>query len=74
MCKSKDSGGLGIKKAALINKSYMMKLSSRFKNDPNALWAKVLRYKYIAGNSIVMSLFRTHTISLLWRGMVDASD
>lgn len=37
VCNSKESGGLGIKQAVVLNRGYMMKLTWQFLFKPNAL-------------------------------------
>lgn len=50
VCDKNDRGGLGIKQASLLNKGYMMKIAWHLLLEPNALWARVLRYKYVGAS------------------------
>lgn len=70
VCKPKDNGGLGIRKASMLNKGYMMKLAWRFLSRPFDLWSNVLTSKYLAGHPSDFSKTKKTTLSLLWRGIL----
>ena len=46
MCTDKRKGGLGIKSFSKMNKALLCKWSSRFANDRNSLWRKVICSKF----------------------------
>lgn len=52
----------------------MMKLCWRFQSNPNSLWAKSLRFKYVEDNSSNLLKSGTSTLSLLWKGMLDVAE
>lgn len=48
----KELGGLGIKNSESLNKAYMIKLAWRFLSQPDSLWARILRDKYLKGGEV----------------------
>lgn len=46
LCKHKDVGGLGVRKAASMNKALLMKLAWRFMQDAGSLWVIMLKARY----------------------------
>ncbi|CAN1138632.1 Putative ribonuclease H protein At1g65750 [Linum perenne] len=46
VCRPKEHGGLGLKKAKELNMAFMMKLAFQFFKSPNELWVQVLQHKY----------------------------
>ncbi|CAN1126705.1 Putative ribonuclease H protein At1g65750 [Linum perenne] len=46
VCKPKEHGGLGLKKAKELNMAFMMKMAFQFFKYPNELWVQVLQHKY----------------------------
>lgn len=46
VCQPKANGGLGIKQAQILNNSLLMKLAWRFSENPQSLWAQLIRSKY----------------------------
>lgn len=51
VCKPKDYGGLGVRQAAQVNKALLSKLGWKIIMNDSALWAQVLRSKYLRNNS-----------------------
>lgn len=47
ICTPKIYGGLGLRQMQFINKALVSKLGWNFISNPNKLWVKVLRAKYI---------------------------
>lgn len=73
VCKPKFNGGLGFHSASLTNKAYMLKLGWRMLSDPNALWSKVLRGKYLNGGEVVFSNSKKSNLSPTWKAILDTS-
>ncbi|XP_028120068.1 uncharacterized protein LOC114317531 [Camellia sinensis] len=52
VCRTKEEGGLGLRKARDNNAALLAKLGWKILTDPNKLWCKVLQAKYLKNNSI----------------------
>ncbi|CAL1358445.1 unnamed protein product [Linum trigynum] len=46
ICRKKEDGGLGLRKAHELNLAYLTKLNWRFLKNPEELWVQVLQSKY----------------------------
>ncbi|CAN1147600.1 Putative ribonuclease H protein At1g65750 [Linum perenne] len=46
VCKPKEHGRLGLKKAKELNMAFMMKLAFQNLKSPNEIWVQVLQHKY----------------------------
>lgn len=68
LCKPKEEGGLGIKKAIGMNKALLAKLGWHLLTQGESLWAKTLKSKY--GMKEIGPVFFNHKqrASLTWRG------
>ena len=60
--KDKDRGGLGL---------HSMKLGWRLGAEPNALWARVMRFKYCEGNDLEVVANRQQSASNAWCCLMD---
>lgn len=69
VCKPKCCGGLGLRKAEGANKILFMKLGWRFLSNPDALWIKLLKAKYVKTDSFLNSLQPRHGYSNILRGI-----
>lgn len=70
VCKSKDSGGLGLKKAKDQNLAFLTKLGWKITNqEEGGLWVSILSDKYLSKHSI--STWPNRPASHLWRSIVD---
>ncbi|KAG7551702.1 Ribonuclease H domain [Arabidopsis thaliana x Arabidopsis arenosa] len=49
ICKPKSAGGLGLRKARVMNRALISKVGWRLLNNVDGLWARVLRSKYKVG-------------------------
>ncbi|KAI8570479.1 hypothetical protein RHMOL_Rhmol01G0037200 [Rhododendron molle] len=71
VCKSKDRGGLGIKKARNQNMAILTKLGWKISNqEEGGLWAAILRDKYLCNHSL-QSWPKSRPASFIWKSIVD---
>ncbi|CAN1732392.1 Putative ribonuclease H protein At1g65750 [Linum perenne] len=47
ICRPKDQGGLGLRKARELNQAYLMKLGWEIPNNPEKPWVQVITSKYL---------------------------
>lgn len=47
LCRPKAMGGVGLRKASLLNRALLTKLAWRVLNQKETIWCKVLREKYL---------------------------
>ncbi|CAN1774444.1 Putative ribonuclease H protein At1g65750 [Linum perenne] len=73
ICKPKDRGGLGLRKAKELNLAYMMKLAFLFFKSPNDLWVQVLQNKYFREGVNGWVPKNNSRISPLWRAIKRAT-
>lgn len=69
ICKPKDNGGLGIRRAKDQNLALLTKLGWKVATNEDALWVKLLRFKYLGSHSLFSWPSRipaSHT----WRAIV----
>lgn len=69
VCKKKDNGGLGLKKANVQNLALLSKLSWKMINDEDSLWVHILKDKYLKNHN-VLSWPRKRPASHIWRSIV----
>lgn len=69
VCKNKDFGGLGLKKARTQNLALLMKLGWKLYNKDDSLWAKILREQYLHSHSI-QTWPRNRNASHIWRSII----
>lgn len=53
VCKPKNAGGLGIKKAQFMNQAMLAKASWRIIHNDDGLWFSVLKHKYLKKRSLL---------------------
>ena len=51
ICKPKNKGGLGIRLFSCYNKAALSKLGWKILTDPNNLWVKIIKAKYLRNSS-----------------------
>lgn len=71
ICKPKDHAGLGFQKFGNYNMALISKLTWKLGSGEESLWAKVLRAKYLKGNSIFTHQIRKNA-SKVWKGIMAA--
>lgn len=69
ICRPKNEGGLGIRKARLMNYSLLMKIGWGLINKKDSLWACTLRSKYGSGMDGIPKIGRRNNNSNLWLGI-----
>lgn len=69
ICSPKENGGLGFRTLHTVNAAYLMKLGWGILTNRNALWVRVLCYKYGCGNLTVPIMTCGSRVSHLWRGI-----
>ncbi|CAN1823064.1 Putative ribonuclease H protein At1g65750 [Linum perenne] len=69
VCKPKEDGGLGLKKAKELNMAFMMKLAFQFFKNPNDLWVQVLQHKYFREGPNGLQVKNATRISPMWRAI-----
>lgn len=74
LCRLKDRGGVGLKRAEAMNKALVAKLAWRLLTEEEALWSRLVRSKY--GLSLAgLAYFKHKTrASIVWRGLEWASE
>ncbi|XP_020412737.1 uncharacterized protein LOC109947231 [Prunus persica] len=71
VCLPKRLGGLGIKKAALMNQAMLSKASWRIVAGDSGLWAAMLRKKYLKGSCCFDAYADNCTLaSSSWKGLI----
>lgn len=70
VCKSKECGGLGIKKARKQNLALLSKLGWKVSNQDESLWANIFSDKYLR-NHTISSWPRSRSASYVWKSIVD---
>lgn len=68
VCKTKNSGGLGLRKAADFNQALRAKLAWQMAVNSNKLWVQVLRNKYVKGGDFFTAPIRANS-SWGWRSI-----
>lgn len=54
VCKSKDKGGLGLRKAKTQNLALLMKLGWKLINSDESLWVRILKDKYLKNPNLAL--------------------
>lgn len=67
----RNQGGVGLRSARQANSAFLTKLGWRVLTEPNALWSRVLRYKYCKGRCDIDMFTPTSTMSNVWRGITE---
>ncbi|GMQ02192.1 hypothetical protein CsSME_00048543 [Camellia sinensis var. sinensis] len=69
VCKAKQEGGLGLRRAEDQNIALLAKLGWKFNSDPDTIWTKVLKGKYLHNHSF--SNWPTNkNASQIWRSIM----
>ncbi|XP_026445566.1 uncharacterized protein LOC113346212 [Papaver somniferum] len=66
----KDSGGLGIRSAEMMNKSLICKLVWRFLEEDDVMWVQLLSVKYL-GDSSYWTIAPNNKASAIWNSMLE---
>lgn len=53
VCKPRDEGGGGLRKARHFNMAFLMKLGWQLLNNDNKLWVRAIKDKYIKGGNLL---------------------
>ena len=72
--KPKESGGLGLQSAKGRNTALLAKLNWRFHTEKDALWAKVLRFKYGSRQRLISRNEAKLPSSSTWKGLRKGMD
>lgn len=73
VCLDKEVGGLSINKIEVLNKVFTTKLGWRLVSQPNFLWARILRDKYMKGGDVNFALARYDRSLATWKGIMKGS-
>ena len=68
MCKSKEDGGIGLKKMDNMNKAFIMKLAWGMMQE-NSMWVKFLKDKYMKSNGGDGNPVASARDSVLWKSI-----
>ncbi|KAL6556199.1 hypothetical protein OROGR_005487 [Orobanche gracilis] len=71
--KRKGEGGLGVRDMRLANSALLGKAFWQLCNNPNKLWVKVMRHKYLKRDSL-FSVTSSSNSSPVWKGILKARD
>lgn len=71
VCQPKEQGGLGFKRFNDINMALLSKLAWHMARDKDHLWVRLLRSKYLRGQSFFRHKVKKDASSV-WRGIVSA--
>ncbi|CAN1163535.1 Putative ribonuclease H protein At1g65750 [Linum perenne] len=69
LCQPKSCGGLGIRSAKEMNLSFLMKLTWGLLQNPEALWVKVLKTKYLKQSPNGLIPKKSGRRSSCWKGI-----
>lgn len=67
----KEKGGLGLRSLYELNLELVAKLSWRFLHEQDALWAQIMREKYLREGSF-WEVKKTTNCSTTWAAMLDS--
>ncbi|KAL4292566.1 hypothetical protein AHAS_Ahas18G0040900 [Arachis hypogaea] len=70
LCQPKHEGGLGFRQLTTVNDAFLLKILWQAKENPEALWVKVLRHKYCNGGSLNNPINVKTTDSPLWKELM----
>lgn len=73
VCKAKEEGGLGVRRASEVNQALMAKLDWCMLNEMDALWSQTLLSKYGQGREGFGVFEHKHGSYHIWRGLVHNS-
>ncbi|CAN1167457.1 Putative ribonuclease H protein At1g65750 [Linum perenne] len=69
VCKPKEHGRSGLKKAKELNMAFMMKLAFNFFKSPNELWVQVLQHKCFCEGPNGLQVKNDSRLSPMWRAI-----
>ncbi|CAN1774821.1 Putative ribonuclease H protein At1g65750 [Linum perenne] len=69
VCTPKENGGLGLRLARELNRSFMTKLAYIFFQNKELHWVRVLQSKYFRETNDDLQLRKSGSKSALWRGL-----
>ncbi|CAN1245063.1 Putative ribonuclease H protein At1g65750 [Linum grandiflorum] len=69
VCRPKNQGGLGLRRAKELNDAYLIKLGWTLVSQPSVFWVRLLRAKYLKNGQLEVGTFRNCPSSALWRGI-----
>ncbi|KAL4391418.1 hypothetical protein AHAS_Ahas03G0243100 [Arachis hypogaea] len=69
ICKPKEEGGLGIRRAQETNQLFLMKLAWGLIHKRDALWVQVMRAKYGGGDNTILKVHKKASNSNAWIGI-----
>ena len=69
ICMLKSQGGLGFRKARILNNANLMKLGWKLIHNRETLWVQVMRSKYNSGDQVVPDIYKSKTDSNVWKGI-----
>lgn len=70
LCRPKDRGSVGLKRAQEMSKALLAKLAWRVGLQSNETWARVIRNKYGLTEDGPLQFNLKHKSSLIWKGVV----
>lgn len=70
ICRPLEEGGLGLKELPIFNDAILMKYLCKLASGTMALWAQVVRAKYIP-RSLLWHTARTYQCSIFWRSLMN---
>lgn len=74
LCKAKEEGGVGIRKAKEMNNALLARLGWKLINEQESLWSRVLLSKYGGGREGLNVLAPKQGASHTWRGIINSSN
>lgn len=69
LCRPKNEGGIGLRKASLMNQALFMKVGWGLISKRDTLWARTLRGKYGCRTDVIPKVGRRNCNSNLWTGV-----
>lgn len=74
LCKSKEEGGLGLRRSKDMNKAMLTKLAWRLLHEEDTTWSRLLRSKYAVSIDGPIEFRNRQRSSLVWQGLVWCSE
>lgn len=74
LCKPKAQGGVGLKRAELMNKAMLVKLGWKLVTQDEDVWYKVIRKKYGLSCEGVMDFKPKNRASPIWQGITGSAN
>ena len=73
VCKPKESGGLGLRKTAAVNKAFQCKLAWKIVTNQNGIWVSIMRDKYLKQQEF-FDTHSKHSDWVVWRNIIRCKD